>query len=65
MQIHGASLLASDPSDISHAGKEQVLDVVLQNSLGQAVFPQMQSVLSLLGAGPSVFVQAEAVTPEA
>ena len=54
------------------AGREQVLDVAVQTRpvpvprplLVHALFPQMQGA-ALLGADPSVFVQAEEVTPEA
>ena len=65
---------ADVPSAILHdAGdREQVLDAAVQTRpvpcpsplLVHAVVPQMQGA-ALLGADPSVFVQAEAVTPEA
>ena len=53
-------------------GREHVLAPAVQTRpvpcpspfLVHAVFPQMQGA-ALLGAEPSVFVQAEAVTPEA
>ena len=53
-------------------GREQVLASAVQTMpvpcpsplLVHALFPQMQGA-ALLGAEPSVFVQAEAVTPEA
>ena len=52
--------------------REQVLDAAVQTRpvpcpsplLVHALFPQMQGA-AVLGADPSVFVQAEAVTPEA
>ena len=65
---------ADVPSAMLHdaGGREQVLDAAAQTRpvlcpsplLVQALFPQMQGTV-LLGADPSVFVQAEAVTPEA
>ena len=53
-------------------GREQVLDAAMQTMpvpcppplLEHAAFPQMQGA-ALLEADPSVYVQAEAVTPEA
>ena len=53
-------------------GREQVLDAAVQTRpvpcpsplLVHAAYPQTQGA-ALLGADPSVFVQAEAVTPEA
>ena len=53
-------------------GREQVLAAAVQTRpvpcplplLVHALFPQMQGA-ALLGTDPSVFVQAEAVTPEA
>jgi hypothetical protein len=53
-------------------GREQVLDAAVQTRpvpcpsplLVHATLPQMQGT-ALLGADPSVFVQVEAVTPEA
>ena len=69
--------LADVPSAILQdaAGREQVLDAVVQTRpvpfpsplLVQAVLPQMHGVLSsaLLGADPSVILQAEEVVPEA
>ena len=67
--------LAAEPSVVAHAaaGREQVLDAAVQTMpvpcpsplLVHAAFPQMQgAVAALLGAEPSVFVQADAVTPE-
>ena len=67
--------LAADPSVVAHAaaGREQVLAAAVQTMpvpcpspffLVHALFPQMQGA-ALLGADPSVVVQAEAVTPEA
>ena len=67
--------LADVPSAMLHdaGGREQVLDAAVQTRpvpcpspfiLVHAAFPQMQGA-ALLGAEPSVFVQAEAVTPEA
>ena len=65
--------LAAEPSVVAHAaGREQVLAAAVQTRpvpcpsplLVHALFPQMQGA-ALLGADPSVFVQAEAVTPEA
>ena len=67
--------LADVPSVVAHAagGREQVLDAAVQTRpvpcpspfiLVHALFPQMQGA-ALLEADPSVFVQAEAVTPEA
>ena len=64
---------ADVPSLAAHAtGREQVLAAAVQTRpvpcpsplLVHAAFPQMQGA-ALLGADPSVFVQAEAVTPEA
>ena len=65
--------LAAEPSVVAHAaGREQVLDAEVQTRpvpcpspfiLVHAAFPQMQGA-ALLGAEPSVFVQAEALTPE-
>ena len=69
--------LADVPSVMLHdaGGREQVLDAAVQTRpvpcpspfiLVHALFPQMQgAAAALLGADPSVFVQAEAVTPEA
>ena len=68
--------LVTEPSVVAHAagGREQVLDAAVQTRpvpcpsplLVHALFPQMQgAAAALLGADPSVFVQAEAVTPEA
>ena len=62
------SLILQDAED----GREQVLDAAVQTVPVpfpsplpvHALFPQMQGA-ALLGADPSVFVQAEAVTPEA
>ena len=67
--------LGAEPSVVAHAaGREQVLDAdaAVQTMpvpcpsplLVHALFPQMQGA-ALLGADPSVFVQAGAVTPEA
>ena len=67
--------LADVPSAMLHdatVGREQVLAAAVQTRpvpcpsplLVHAAFPQMQGA-ALLGADPSVFVQAEAVTPEA
>ena len=67
--------LADVPSAMLHdatVGREQVLAAAVQTRpvpcpsplLVHALFPQMQGA-ALLGADPSVFVQAEAVTPEA
>ena len=69
------SSFADLPSVMLHGagGREHVLDTVVQTRpvpcpspfiLVHALFPQMQGA-ALLGADPSVFVQAEAVTPEA
>ena len=66
---------ADVPSAMLHVagGREQVLDATMQTRpvpcpspfiLVHALFPQMQGA-ALLEADPSVFVQAEAVTPEA
>ena len=67
---------ADVPSAMLHdatVGREQLLDAAVQTRpvpcpsplLVHAAFPQMQgAVAALLGAEPSVFVQAEAVTPE-
>ncbi len=65
---------ADVPSAMLHdaGGREQVLDAAVQTRpvpcpsplLVHALFPQMHGA-TLLGADPSVFVQAEAVTPEA
>ena len=66
---------ADVPSMVAHVagGREHVLDAAVQTRpvpcpspfiLVHASSPQMQGV-ALLGADPSVFVQAEAVTPEA
>ena len=62
--------LAAEPSVVAHAaGREQVLDAAVQTMpvpcpspfiLVHALFPQMQGA-ALLGADPSVFVQAGAV----
>ena len=62
--------LAAEPSVVAHAaGREQVLDAAVQTMpvpcpppfiLVHAAFPQMQGA-ALLGADPSVFVQAGAV----
>ena len=62
--------LAAEPSVVAHgtAGLEQVLDAAVQTMpvpcpsplLVHALFPQMQGA-ALLGADPSVFVQAGAV----
>ena len=62
--------LAAEPSVVAHAstGLEQVLDAAVQTMpvpcpsplLVHAAFPQMQGA-ALLGADPSVFVQAGAV----
>ena len=62
--------LAAEPSMVAHAaGREQVLDAAVQTRpvpcpspfiLVHATFPQMQGA-ALLGADPSVFVQAGAV----
>ena len=61
--------LAAEPSVVAHAaGREQVLDAAVQTRpvpcpsplLVHAAFPQMQGA-ALLGADPSVFVQAGAV----
>ena len=58
--------LAAEPSVVAHAaGREQVLDAAVQTRpvpspsplLVHAAFPQMQGA-ALLGADPSVFVQA-------
>ena len=67
----GTSAMLQDAT----AGREQVLDVAVQTMpvpfpsplLVQAVLPQMHGVLSsaLLGADPSVILQAEEVVPEA
>ena len=70
--------LGAEPSVVAHAaaGREQVLDAAVQTMpvpfpsplLVQALFPQMHGMLSsalLLGAEPSVILQAEAVMPEA
>ena len=62
--------LGAEPSVVAHAaGREQVLVAETQympvvSLPAHATFPQMQGA-ALLGAEPSVFVQAEAVTPEA
>ena len=67
--------LADVPSAMLHdatVGREQVLAAAVQTRpvpcpsslLVHAAFPQMHGA-ALLGADPSVFVQAEAVTPEA
>ena len=66
--------LGAEPSVVAHAaGREQVLAAAVQTRpvpcpspfiLVHAAFPQMQGA-ALLGADPSVFVQAEAVTSEA
>ena len=66
--------LAAEPSVVAHAaGREQVLDAAVQTMpvpcpsrliLVHTAFPQMQGA-ALLGADPSVILQAEAVTPEA
>ena len=63
--------LAAEPSVVAHAaaGREQVLAAAVQTRpvpcpsplLVHAAFPQMQGA-ALLGADPSVFVQAGAVT---
>ena len=69
------SSFADLPSVMLHGagGREHVLDTVVQTRpvpcpspfiLVHALFPQMQGA-ALLEADPSVFVQAEAVTPEA
>ena len=66
---------ADVPSAMLHdaGGREQVLDAAVQTRpmpcpsplLVHAAFPQMQgAVAALLGAEPSVFLQAEALTPE-
>ena len=64
--------LGAEPSVVAHAaGREQVLAAAVQTRpvpcpsplLVHAAFPQMQGV-TLLGAEPSVVLQAEAVTPE-
>ena len=65
---------ADVPSAMLHdaGGREHVLDAAVQTRpvpcpsplLVHALFPQMQGA-ALLGADPSVFVQAEAVMPEA
>ena len=73
-----ASSFAEVPSVIlqdSKVGREQVLDAAVHTKpvpfpsplLVHAALPQMQGALSsaLLGADPSVILQAEAVTPEA
>ena len=62
--------LAAEPSVVAHAitGREQVLDAAVQTMpvpcpsplLVHAAFPQIQGA-ALLGADPSVFVQAGAV----
>ena len=61
--------LAAEPSVVAHAaGREQVLAAAVQTMpvpcpsplLVHALFPQMQGA-ALLGADPSVFVQAGAV----
>ena len=61
--------LAAEPSVVAHAaGREQVLDAAVHTMpvpcpsplLVHALFPQMQGA-ALLGADPSVFVQAGAV----
>ena len=62
--------LAAEPAVVAHAaGREQVLDAEVQTRpvpcpspfiLVHAAFPQMQGA-ALLGADPSVFVQAGAV----
>ena len=68
---------ADVPSAMLHdaGGREQVLDAAVHTKpvpfpsplLVHAVLPQMQGAVSsaLLGADPSVILQAEAVTPEA
>jgi len=61
--------LAAEPSVVAQTGPlrhlfwdaSQCMPVVI--ALVHALFPQMQGA-ALLGAEPSVFVQAEAVTPE-
>ena len=64
--------LAAEPSVVAHAaGREQVLNAAVQTRpepcptplLVHALFPQMQGALSsaLLGADPSVILQAGAV----
>ena len=69
------SSFADLPSVMLHGagGREHVLDTVVQTRpvpcpspfiLVHTLFPQMQGA-ALLEADPSVFVQAEAVTPEA
>ena len=68
------SSFADVPSAMLHdaGGREQVLAAAVQTRpvpcpsplLVHALFPQMQGA-AVLGADPSVFVQAEAVTPEA
>ena len=64
-----ALLLGAEPSVVAHAaGREQVLDAAVHTMpvpcpsplLVHAAFPQMQRA-ALLGADPSVFVQAGAV----
>ena len=71
-----AAGLGAEPSAMlqdATVGREQVLDAAVQTMpvpcpspfiLVHALFPQMQGA-ALLEADPSVFVQAEAVTPEA
>ena len=67
--------LGAEPSAMlqdATVGREQVLDAAVQTMpvpcpsplLVHALFPQMQGAAPLR-ADPSVFVQAEAVTPEA
>ena len=67
--------LSAEPSALAHAagGREHMLAAAVQTMpvpcpspfiLVHAAFPQMQGA-ALLGADPSVFVQAEAMTPEA
>ena len=65
--------LADVPSAMQGGvGRKQVLDAAVQTKpvpcpsplLVHATLPQMQGA-ALLGAEPSVFLQAEAVTPEA
>ena len=67
--------LGAEPSVVAHAagGREHMLAAAVQTRpvpcpspfiLVHGTFPQMQGV-ALLGADPSVILQAEAVTPEA
>ena len=67
-----AAALAEEPSDIEQTAGGLLLHVLVAETQYtpvvsapvHALFPQMQGA-ALLGADPSVFVQAEAVTPEA